>query len=291
MAKRGSRFDRRKTKKPNIVVQPRDEEIFKALYEYRFLDIDHICFLTESPQYVVSRRLTNLYRCGYLDRPAKQAFLYRPINKIVYALGDRGAEHLSLSSGIDRGKINWRTKNIKVKDTHIQHTLMIATFKIILDYILKQTPDTELLFWKYGSRNELLDKITLTDGTELTINPDAFFGTKSPRGKKFFFLEADRSNIDNERYLKRMKSYFHYWDQDRHKEKYHIKYFTVLTITKSQEKANNLRKISKKADTYKKGFTGFWFTTEKNYKLEDPQMILEPIWQAPADDTYHSLLE
>jgi len=68
--------------------------------------------------------------------------------KMVYALGDKGADLLAEKFGIDRGKIKWNEKNKEVKDRHIQHTLMISNFRICLELALKNSPETNLYFGK-----------------------------------------------------------------------------------------------------------------------------------------------
>ncbi|MBA7669157.1 hypothetical protein ES703_77285 [subsurface metagenome] len=67
--------------------------------------------------------------------------------------------------------------------------------------------------------------------------------------------------------------------------------FYVLTIAKTGKTKKNLRKITRGADERKRGSLMFWFTSEENYNIQEPESILGPIWQTPKDDTYHSLLE
>jgi hypothetical protein len=67
--------------------------------------------------------------------------------------------------------------------------------------------------------------------------------------------------------------------------------FRVLVVALSDKKANNLRKISKRADDKEAGSERYWFTSETKFNPENPETILQPIWQTPKDDTFHSLLE
>ena len=147
------------------------------------------------------------------------------------------------------------------------------------------------MFWKQGTAGELSDTVIVKgEQNPIPINPDVFFGIMVRRERLFFFLEADRSTMTQKRFFKKMKGYFHYWQQRRGSEKYGINLFKVLTISKSQQRADNLRDISKKADGGI-GFTGFFFTSNEKYNADNPKTILEPIWQTPADKDYHHILE
>jgi len=93
------------------------------------------------------------------------------------------------------------------------------------------------------------------------------------------------------RFLKKMRAYWNWWKRGKHTEKFGIKAFRVLTITKTEKRKENLREITKKADDRQRGSLMFWFTSERNYNIQKPESILEPIWQTPKDDSFHSLLE
>lgn len=107
----------------------------------------------------------------------------------------------------------------------------------------------------------------------------------------YFFLEADQSTMTNARFLKKMRAYWNWWRQGRHTKKFGIKSFRVLTIAKTEKRKENLRKMTKGADERRKGSLMFWFTSEQNYSLRESKSILEPIWQTPKDESFHSLLE
>jgi hypothetical protein len=292
--RRYPRFKRTKGEKPGFELQPRDCEIIKTVYDYRFLNSEQIKALVEGSNQVILRRLQKLFHHGYLDRPQQQALTVASgSKKIIYALGNNGADVLSEKYAIDRGEINWRTKNYEVKKSYIDHAMMISHFRVILTLALKGMLHTKLLFWDQGK--ELGDHVFVKDYREgkqrIPVFPDAFFGIEDPNGKMYFFLEADQSTMTNNRFLHKMRGYYHYWRQGRHTEKYRIKYFRVLSITKSRQRADNLRTITKQADERQKGFSAFWFTSEENFSLEEPGTVLKPIWQTPVNEGYHHLLE
>ena len=91
----------------------------------------------------------------------------------------------------------------------------------------------------------MLEKQKLEDriehrGKKYAVIPDGFFGLEDPKGKFYFFLEADRSTMSNRRFLNKMKAYWNWWKQKGHQKKFGIKNFRVLTLTISKERAEEL---------------------------------------------------
>ncbi len=66
--------------------------------------------------------------------------------------------------------------------------------------------------------------------------------------------------------------------------------FRVLIVALTDTKVNNLRKKTKEADPKGFGSEMYWFTSETKFNPENPETILQDIWQTPKDDTFHSLL-
>jgi hypothetical protein len=60
----------------------------------------------------------------------------------------------------------------------------------------------------------------------------------------------------------------------------------VLTITRSEERKHNLRKIADQISPDAKGL--FWFLCEKAY-LGNPQRVFADTWQTLEDDTFKCL--
>lgn len=171
--------------------------------------------------------------------------------------------------------------------------MIISQFRVCLQLALKKRRDGELLFWRQG--DEIRDFVKVKDekGKErrCAVWPDGFFGIKTSKGKLYFFLEADRSTMVNARFLDKMRRYWTYWKEKGHTEKYGIKYFRVLTITRSEERKKNLRAATKKADSKQKGSNMFMFACEKSYSLKEPERILQAIWQTPAGEEWQRLVD
>jgi len=105
---RAPRFKRRPKAVGRLALQERDIEIIRLVDEYRFLDSEQMCALVQGSKQVILRRLQKLFHHGYLDRPINQINPFLGYRKMVYALGDKGADLLAERLGIDRGKILWK---------------------------------------------------------------------------------------------------------------------------------------------------------------------------------------
>jgi len=286
-------------KKPEIIgkikIQRRDLDIINLIWKYRFMSSEQIQALTEGSNQVILRRLQKLYHHGYLDRPINQIVFSNPIigpQKMVYGLGDKGADLLADEYGVDRGSITWREKNKESGERYIQHTLMISEFRACLTLALKGVPDAKLS-WLRGDDPELKQEVFYVDGTQkrrLIVVPDGFFQIEDPDGKMYFFLEADRSTMTNARFLNKMRAYWLWWKQGGHNNS-GIGNFRVLTVAKTRQRMENLIKTTRQADDSKKGSYMFWFTAMDNYQLDQPETILKDIWLTPEDSMQHRLLE
>jgi len=296
---RAPKFKRKPEQLGGLRLQERDIGIIRLVYDYRFLNSDQIKLLADGSEQGISRRLKKLFHHGFLDRPRSQiVYPLAGTQKMIYALGDTGADLLAEKFGIDRGKIKWNEKNREVKDRHIQHTLMISNFRVCLERALDTLPNTHLLFWQKENREELRDYAYIQDSQgrkrQVAIVPDGFFGMKDtkPKPKMYFFLEADQSTMTNGRFLNKMRAYWNWGMSEKgHTRKFGIKAFRVLAIAKTEQRKENLRRITKNADDARTGSFMFWFTSQQRYNTQKPESILDPIWQTAKDDKWHSILE
>ncbi|MEW6680032.1 MAG: replication-relaxation family protein [bacterium] len=283
------RFKRVKENIPNIILQQRDIDILKLVYDFRFINSEQIHLLIKGSEQGLLKRLQKLFHQGFVDRPPQQLvnqFLTGE-RKIIYALGRKGAETLNYFGLIEKEKIDWTAKNWEARDTYLNHSMMIANFRTSLTLALREIKDTRITTWLSGMANELRTQTK----DKIPVSPDAFFTIEDEKSRLHFFLEADQSTMINKRFLQKMKGYWYYWKEQGCYNKYKIKNFRVLTITKSKERMENLKRITRNADEKKQGSTLFWFTCEKNYSLKEPSNILKPIWETAKEDGLHSLLE
>jgi hypothetical protein len=215
---------------------------------------------------------------------------------MVYGLGDEGADLLAEAYGIDRGKIIWKEKNREVRERYMKHTLMVSNFRACLSLGLRRISEANLLFWMRENPQELRDYVSLKERGKrrrLSVIPDGFFGVEDPKGKMYFFMEADRSTMTNTRFRNKMRAYWLWWKQGGQKRRFGIDNFRVLTLTRTRQRMENLIRATQKADEKRNGSYMFWFTTEEYINLMDPLVSLQRIWRTSAakDQEFHSLLE
>ena len=211
MKDRVPRFKRNPKAVGGIVIQERDVEIISLVYEYRFLNSDQLQSLIGCSHQVVLRRLQKLFHHGYLDRPVSQVIFSNPLlgqQKMVYGLGDKGADILAEMRGIEKGNAAWNEKNRETRERYIQHTLMISQFRTCLTLALRDTNNAKLLFWMRENVNKLKDHAYEEKSGKkrrLPVVPDGYFGIEDAEGKMYFFFEADRSTMSNARFLAKLR--------------------------------------------------------------------------------------
>jgi len=274
---------------PPLTLTKRDLSILELLDEYRFLNTPQIKVLIGGSKRNLSERLSRLFHHGYLDRPAHQRELrtdgYR---NVVYALSQQGAHLLSEQLGDAHYVSHHLAENNKTaKQVHLAHTLMISQFHACLMLACRDRDNLMLASWKNPERALLR---VLIGGQHIPVIPDAYFILKDPSGgSAYFFLEADRGTMTQNRFLRKLQAYW----------RLHItppetktpSAFRVLTVTTSQKRVQNLVATAKGADSKHKGSLMFYFTSQDTYNLDHPETILNRIWHSPADGAMHSLLE
>lgn len=293
------RFRRQRNKISGISLKERDEEILRLVFDFRFMRSDLLFHLLnengDTSHQNLLRRLQRLYHHGFLDRPPQhQVYSYRGSKKMVYAIGNLGYDLLFWGTDRERGKWSWTTKNREAKYPHIEHTLMVATFYTVLTLALRKLADIEFTDWEM-QRSKLTDRFEVEERgrrVRRAICPDAFFGLADPDGAILYCLEADQSTHYSKPSLDKFRKY---WQWKFHARRAKIKFgsdsLLILTITPSVERRDNLRDLAREADDKKKGSPYFWFASQTDYSLEEPESILKPIWYTPVNDTPHRLLE
>ena len=124
----------RSTEPPGrLRIQPRDVELLRDLADYRFLDTDQILALHHRGLRNIQRRLRSLYHLGFVDRPNAQRFFALPGSSIIYSLGEKGAEVLSLDEATRKTK--------EVAFPYLAHAMMISRFRSILTLALREYSD------------------------------------------------------------------------------------------------------------------------------------------------------
>lgn len=262
----------------NFRIQPRDRQLLEDVAEYRFLDMGQILALYEGGERNLRRRVSNLYHLGYLERPSAQKTL-PAWSSIIYSLGDKGKELLERKEAIRRKQVGF---------PYLSHAMMISQFRATLTLALKNYPShPKIERWSqgYDLRDELASR-----GQRPELVPDAFFTIRGDDGARDFFLEADQSTMEGKRVLAKMRTYWKWHREKRIQKILGIENFRVLTITISEKRAENLRRITKNADDRQTGSNMFLFLSETQYSLKKPEAMLAPIW-ASAKGEKHGILE
>lgn len=292
---RRPRFRRHRFGKPPLVLQDRDAEIVRLVADYRFVTSEEIQALVSGSDQTILRRLQKLFHGGYLDRPRNQR--QRGNEKMVYALGQKGAELLArLANAGSVGKVDWLEKNRQVRVQYLEHALMVSRFRTTLTLATSSRSDVVVESW--GQGNDLRDSVVVEGehGSErIPVAPDAYLVLRlvnEPAGgnRIHIFLEADRGTMTTKRFLTKVRGYWHYWQSGTQEKRFGMKNFLVLTITLSDERAGNLCSATKALDDVG-GLRMFLFGSERNYVEGQTRRILDAVWQSPADDALHGLLE
>jgi hypothetical protein len=150
----------------------------------------------------------------------------------------------------------------------------------------------------------------------LPHRPDAFFTLyvrDAPEGEQYrnYFYEADRKHTSTTKHNRKLRAHFQYIVKQRlHQLRYGIERVrAVLIETLDDSWADTLRAAA--ADPSVSGVKPsplFWFTTSRLFNepvevgegsrmkklpkyLLHPEIIFQPIWAAPADQTLFSLFD
>jgi hypothetical protein len=278
---------------PPVELTPRQQEALARLLAARrstYAD----AHTAERPQArtrrEILRRLQVLYHHGFVQRKKLSDH-----EAIAYSIGNKGADELVLYSGIDRKDIDYTQRARENGERYLRHGLMVSRFRHALTLALRNVPGATIDFWQpsgaFKVRVTYEDTVNTQGGmrTQLVdgaVIPDGYF-TLTLRGKtSHLFLEADRSTMTNARYLLKLKAYFHFW-RTQVREGTHpsgMKGFRVLSVTLSEERKQNLRRIATEVDAQGRGLNMFWFACEKSYQTSADDM-LSAIWQTPQDET------
>ena len=280
------RLVRREVTDP-LRLMPRDMELLRELGESRFLNTEQILALHPGGRRNFLRRLAAMYDLGYLDRPKVQSRSKLPSSHIVYSLGKQGVETIFGDAGQYQAVLR-RLREIERSLPLIAHALMISQFKVCLTLATRKRNDLKLERWLQGYDLKYSLKGRYGENPELV--PDAFFVLGHDGYEYPVFLEVDRGTMTEERFVNKLKLYWRWWREERIKDSLGFTHFRVITVTPNETRSENLRIASKEANTDKKGSNMFLFTPDRNYSIEKPEAIFEPIWKSPKDDLAKTIL-
>ena len=262
--RRNPRF-RRAAQRPAFQLTDDDIAIVRHVARHRFLRSTHITALIGRSHEKVCKRLAPLYHAGFLDRPPAQLDYYRPgggSQRMVYALGNRGAQLLIERDGLEDARVDWTRKNKDAKRQFILHTLAIADLRVALDVamrtrtnVLLEGPDQLIARMPASTRNlpqplGLRVKVQHNGPvTQIGVVPDHAFAVTATDGSRHCYLvECDRGTMPVARaslhqtsILKKLLAYETARMQGVSERQWGWRAFRVLIITNSAQRAGRIR--------------------------------------------------
>jgi|SRR5579862_646479 len=149
-------------------------------------------------------------------------------------------------------------------------------------------------YWE--ERESLWDTVTDSTGTRRPFRPDAFFTVKDPRKPAdaqnyHFFLEADHLQKESHtQFGEKIPAAWEYIKQGRHTDKFKIKYCRVLTITRTEKRAQNLNALVKERLPERHTWKYSLFTSLENLSLQNPSSIFDEVYLSPRSSVRQPLV-
>ena len=282
----GERLPRyRRDKTVACAVTTRDLEILRIVSVFRLVSSEHLQLLVAGSAQGILRRLQRLFHAGYLERIRPQFVWGGGSKKMVYALTNKGVQTLHKEGLIQNAaKTDLNAQNRDLHDPFIEHRLLVSHVRAVLTAACANHPEFKLITWREG--REITDTIEVrlpSPYAKLPVAADGFFSIRDAQGRTHYFLEADRGTMNVERFIRKLIAYAAYQQAERHKEKYGIKHFRVLTVTSSNTRLENfVRAVGRTQSLRRAPSTMFLFTTEAKLSLSRPETIFEKIWTRPG---------
>lgn len=274
---------KRVAKPPRFNLTPRDVELVRAVFKYRFLGTRQIWWLfPNDSQKNLTNRLRNLFQHAYLNR------ITLPISSsrdgMIYAMTEKGATLLAEADGIDRSEIKWARHLNVVQPTHIQHLLAINDVLIPYRATLEAAKSRgEIKDFRLYRGDPKKHRITVqvrdADGhrSNVSVIPDAILVIQPAKGEAgAFFIEVDRATMTTGRWQEKVVVYREYSQGTQLAKDWRSQWAILLTVTTSEKR---LVSIAEKTVALG-GRRGFWFTTSGEIT---PDTALASYWVRGTD--------
>lgn len=285
---------------PGFRLTLRDIAIIKAIFEYRALTAPQIAALFFSPDRTgevntrCKHRLRMLYHYGYLFRDEQPSKLSEGRKPFVYFLDSRGAEWLSQQLG---KVIEWDRKDNRVSWPFLDHLLATNDIRVAIN-LAALANGMEIVAWlddKSLKGAQMKDKITLRGErggkVEAAVVPDSYLRLDAQEDIYNFFLEVDRGTVTGDAtqwgkrdWGRKIKAYLEYYKSGLYEKRYHTADMRILTITTSETRLTNLKRITEDAG----GKARFWFATFERIKHAD--ILTNPLWTVATHEGLSALI-
>ena len=222
-----------------------------------------------SSEQQVLRRLHLAYHSAHVSRPKAQVDTYKAgggARPIVYAIGNKGIDHLAAKFGFRRASVDWTAKAHTAVRGEIDHALEITEFMVALEIACRKRGTIQVVHF-----DEILSTIAPAEtrasrrpyqwpvalrwkGSEIVLHPtpDRIFGIRDlerPEGRntKYLFLEADRGTmpttrraLDKTSFLRKIVGYAETYRRDLHTKRYGMNNVRVITVTPGRQRIANI---------------------------------------------------
>jgi DNA-binding HxlR family transcriptional regulator len=274
---------KRVAKPPRFNLTPRDVELVRAVFKYRFLGTRQFWWLfPNDSQKNLTNRLRHLFQHGYVNRITLPVSSSR--DALIYAMTEQGATLLAESDGVERSEVKWARHLNVVQPTHIQHLLAINDVLISLRHTLELAKAAGTLadyrvYRGDPQKHRLTVQVRDLDGhrSNASVIPDAILVLQAPMGERgVFFLEIDRATMTTVRWQEKVVVYREYSQSSQLAKVWRAEWSILLTVTTSEKR---LMSIAEKTVALG-GRRGFWFTTSGEIT---PDTALAPVWVRGTD--------
>jgi hypothetical protein len=268
------RFERQPRAIPNFEITPRDEEILLSVARHRFIRSSRIVDLLAArhpgtSEQKILRRLQLLFHAGYVLRPKVQVDPYRAgagSQKMVYMLGNRGADLLAAKYGFRRAGVDWTAKARTTTRGQITHALEVTDVMVALAVACCRRGTHTVVYFDEIMR-ELAPEATRAksrpyywpvtvpwrgQNVKTYVIPDKLFGIRDLRREPgrdclFLMLEADRgtmpvvrSNLAQSSVLRKILGYSYTFRGGLHKRLYGLPNMRVLITTTGRDRIDGI---------------------------------------------------
>lgn len=275
--------DRRLKHPQPFALQSRDLDILHALHTYRFLTAPQITSLFFGSKKRAYARLHKLYHHRLINRHFLGMYVDKMNTPMVCVLDKAGAELLRTERGFN---IRWY-KSITAKPLatlFLRHALEVNDVRIAVERACQQQ-GTTLLKWlsEYDLKTNY-DRVTIADEVSRAVIPDGYCALKTKQGITHLFWEIDRGTERSAVFKHKILAYLAYAKSDLALKRFGTQQFRVLTVTKTLQRATNLRAATEKVQ----GKSRFWFATLTDVTPE--KVLTEPIWSVAGREETAALL-
>jgi len=271
----------------------RDEAIITRCWEDKLMSTSDLHALFFGAKARCVARLRTLYSNHYLDRylfPVQTP--YRGATEALYTIGTKGSHVVSLRLdqslnyvAMKRREFNARTHDPSFLLTFRHLRAVIAT-RLRFEQAFNRSDTWQMLGW---IPERLLEDqfVVNTDGTvkRVKLRPDGFFQYQhTPSGHTYSaFVEADLGTMSHAQVVAKANRYLHYFQTDLPQRRFGTRWFRVLLITTSDQRATHLwQTLSRLTHSL------FWITSFE--AIHQQQWLDAPIWLKVGHDGRHSLV-